>query len=173
MNRKDDDGDLWGLIAIGAIIGGAIGGISAAISGGSPGDVAMAALEGAVTGGLCAVGGWGIVAGATVHGIYTGVTADGNTTTRVAKGVAAFGSTLFWGNLGKGIVEGLTGFDSMLANILLGFEFGVAAEATNKVIQSNIDVENDFVGRMFNKPGRIQDRSPSYVEYHQYEAFAL
>ena len=114
-----------------------------------------------MTGGLCAAGNGWIIAGAAIHGIYIGATSEGNETTRLMKGAAAFVSTL-------------TGFYSLLGNILFDFNFGVAAEATNYVIQSSIDVKNDFIGSMFIKPSSIKGKSsPFYKQYFQNEVFAV
>lgn len=174
VSRKDESGELWEIIAIGAVVGAVIGGVSAGMKGGNIGDIVLSTMEGAVTGGLCAAGNGGIIAGAAIHGIYIGATSEGNETTRLMKGAAAFVSTLFWGGFGNFVTKGLTGFYSLLGNILFDFNFGVAAEATNYVIQSSIDVKNDFIGSMFIKPSSIKGKSsPFYKQYFQNEVFAV
>ena len=74
VNRIDESGYL-GNVAIGAIVGGAIGLFSAIARGESASNVIVATVAGAATGALCAMGAWGILAGSTLNGVATGLTA--------------------------------------------------------------------------------------------------
>ena len=180
-NRTDKGGDVWEVIVIGAIVGALVGGLSAAQKGGDTGDVLIATLEGAATGGLCAAGGGWLFAGAALHGVYSALNSEGNASTRLFIGLAEFGSTLFWGHLGFYITSNSSGVNSILEAAVVAFNFAVAAEATNYVIESNIDVEDDFIGKMIDKilpncrkrKKKDNKRPPFYKEYYRFEAVAI
>ena len=69
--QKDDGGEL-GHIAVAAIVGGVLGGVSAAINGGGVADVLSSAAVGAATGAIGASG-LGFVAQALTSGVVSGV----------------------------------------------------------------------------------------------------
>lgn len=164
--REDDGGKFWETIIVGAVIGGLIGGVSAALNGSDAKEIVLATFEGAATGGLCAAGGWFVVAGALVHGTYTATTSEGDSATRLKKGIAAAGSTLLWGGLGNIVTSGLNSFDSIIGNILFDIEFGIAATINNYIIESSIE---DTTGELKQE----EKTNPFYRSYYQFEVVAI
>ena len=71
VSRKDDGGQIWNFV-VGAVVGGLLGGVSAALDGGSAADIITGAASGAV-GGLVAASGLGIAAQALITGAAAGV----------------------------------------------------------------------------------------------------
>ena len=130
--RIDDGGNLSS-VAIGAIVGGAIGLVSALVRGESVTGVLLAVGNGAATGALCAMGAVGVLVGSTLNGIMTGITAKGSTEEKVDRGGVAFGSTLFWGGYGYGLAN-LAG-DGQTENIIFDLLFGSVAELVSQFSQ--------------------------------------
>ena len=134
VNCKDPNGQ-W---LIGAIIGGVLGGASAIISGKSLGEVLIATVEGAVVGALAEEGGKLLIAGAAVHGVYTALTTEGDISTKIFKGTAAFGSTMFCGALGEVALSGIENVASCsLENIVVSSVYGVASAGFDYAIQQS------------------------------------
>ncbi len=135
VNNKDPNGH-W---LIGAIVGGVLGGASALMNGGSLGDVALATVEGAAVGALCEEGGWLLLAGAAVHGTYTAITTEGDISTKVYKGVAAAGTTLFCGAIGGGLISDLGKYGGCTfgEQLIVSSVYGVASSGFDYVIQQS------------------------------------
>ena len=137
--KYDDQGGEWIEIAIGAAVGGLIGGISAALKGGDAGDIIESAAVGALTGGLTAARGIYSAMGAAVNAVYTFVTTEGSTKNRLIKSVFAFASTFFWAEFGNTLSDALVETDKLFGTILFDLEFGVVAEVISSGMQQTVD----------------------------------
>ena len=115
-------------------MGGAIGLFSAIARGESASNVIVATVAGAATGALCAMGAWGILAGSTLSGVATGLTAKGTTKEKVVRGAVAFGSTLFWGGYGYGLAK--EAGNGAVENFVFDTLFGTTAEIVSQASQA-------------------------------------
>ena len=97
-------------------------------------------MSGAITGALCAAGGWWILGGAAVSGVHTAATAEGKLHSKVTKGVLNALTVAFWGGFGStmtGQIEELAWRN--LGEFIFDTEFGIVAALFDYEIQSAYD----------------------------------
>lgn len=143
VNRLDENGHFsWAAFAIGSIVGGFIGGASAAIKGGNAKDVLIAAVVWAVSGGISTVHAIGTVAAGVINRAYTYYSEKtGTKKQRFVKGAVSCILTIAGSSVGSGLTESLgkkATLDFAIGHIVTDMNIGSATSIISEAGQSMI-----------------------------------